>query len=102
VPTSPAALIAEACVVADGRPYVVALIVPDREAEFAGDITQAIAEGVEKANSPPVACEQIKRFRILEDQWPAGSDLVTPTMKLKRRAIVARYAAEIEALYQDR
>ncbi|MEO8814442.1 MAG: long-chain fatty acid--CoA ligase, partial [Mycobacterium sp.] len=43
--------------------------------------------------------EQIKRFRVLPTVWEPGGDEVTLTMKLKRRPIFAKYAAEIEGLY---
>jgi long-subunit acyl-CoA synthetase (AMP-forming) len=43
--------------------------------------------------------EQIKRFRLLSDEWLPGGDELTPTMKLKRRPIAAKYAAEIDGLY---
>ena len=44
--------------------------------------------------------EQIKRFVILGEDWEPGGDELTPTMKLKRRAIDAKYAAQIEAIYR--
>jgi long-chain acyl-CoA synthetase len=43
--------------------------------------------------------EQIKRFRVLPALWEPGGDEITLTMKLKRKPIMAKYAAEIEALY---
>jgi long-subunit acyl-CoA synthetase (AMP-forming) len=43
--------------------------------------------------------EQIKRFKVLLGDWPPAGDELTPTMKLKRRAIAAKYTAEIDALY---
>jgi long-subunit acyl-CoA synthetase (AMP-forming) len=43
--------------------------------------------------------EQIKRFRVLATEWLPGGEELTPTMKLKRRGIAAKYEAEVEALY---
>jgi len=43
--------------------------------------------------------EQIKRFTILPTEWLPAGDELTPTMKLKRKPIAEKYAAEIEALY---
>lgn len=43
--------------------------------------------------------EQIKRFRVLPTLWESGGDEITLTMKLKRKPIMAKYAAEIEELY---
>ena len=43
--------------------------------------------------------ERVKRIRILATDWLPDSDELTPTSKLKRRAIHAKYAAEIEEMY---
>ena len=43
--------------------------------------------------------EQIKRFAIVPAFWEPGGDEITPTMKLKRRAITTKYADVIESLY---
>jgi long-subunit acyl-CoA synthetase (AMP-forming) len=58
-----------------------------------------VAAGVERANSHLSRVEQIKRFKLLANDWPPAGDELTPTMKLKRRSIAAKYAAEIDALY---
>ncbi len=100
-------LIAHAMCVGDRRPYNVALLVPDREAvarafgaaPAAESLQAAIAESVERANATLSRVEQIKRFAILEGDWPPGGDELTPTLKLKRRPILAKYAAEVERLY---
>ena len=60
----------------------------------------AVAEAVAAANQRLSRVEQVKRFRILEGEWAPGGDELTPTMKLKRKPIDQKYAAEIEALYQ--
>jgi long-subunit acyl-CoA synthetase (AMP-forming) len=102
-------LIAQAVCIGDARPYNVALIVLDPEAAGAPLEQAAIDEGilarlsaaVECANSELSRVEQIKRFVILPVDWVRDSDELTPTMKLKRRSIAAKYADEIEALYAD-
>ena len=43
--------------------------------------------------------EQIKKFTIVRGDWLPGGDELTPTMKLKRKPIAAKYAREIEAMY---
>jgi long-chain acyl-CoA synthetase len=58
-----------------------------------------VQEEVDAANARLSRVEQIKRFALLEDEWLPGGEELTPTMKLKRRPIAARYAAAIEALY---
>ena len=94
-------LIGSAVVIGDRRPYNVALIVPDPDAAkaFDGSLNDAIAEAVETANARLSKVEQIKRHTVLEQEWEPGGDELTPTMKLKRKPIAEKYAAEIEALY---
>ena len=43
--------------------------------------------------------ERIKKLAILGQEWLPDSEELTPTSKLKRRSILAKYAAEIDALY---
>ena len=110
-------LIGSAVVVGDRRPYNVALIVLDPDgaralareaglgersvAELATEppVVEAVAAAVEQANGQLSKIEQIKRFTILPTEWQPGGDEVTPTMKNKRKPILAKYAAEIEELY---
>ncbi|KRB73856.1 AMP-dependent synthetase [Nocardioides sp. Root190] len=113
------ALIGQAVVVGDRRPYNVALLVldPDVCAAYADQagladgsapalardagVKQQIAEAIEAANARLSRIEQIKRYRILESDWLPGGDELTPTMKLKRRPIADKYAAVIEELYAE-
>ncbi|HWE32997.1 MAG TPA: long-chain fatty acid--CoA ligase [Solirubrobacteraceae bacterium] len=110
-------LIGQAIAIGDRRPYNVALIVldPDACGAFAAasgladasldamaaerPVLDEVAAGVERANSHLSRVEQIKRFKLLGVDWPAAGDELTPTMKLKRKPINEKYAAEIEALY---
>jgi long-chain acyl-CoA synthetase len=111
------ALIGQAIAIGDRRPYNVALIVldPDGASVWAAehglaDVSPAalcqepgvkaeVSRGVEEANSHLSRVEQIKRFAILPCDWLPGGDELTPTMKLKRKPIAEKYAAEIDALY---
>jgi long-subunit acyl-CoA synthetase (AMP-forming) len=110
-------LIGTAVAVGDRRPYNVALIVldPDVSAAFAKElgiedatpaaladderVQKVIADAVAEANSHLSRVEQIKKFAILHEEWQPGGDELTPTMKLKRRPIAEKYAAQIESLY---
>ena len=69
--------------------------------ELASDpqMIEAVAAGIEQANSHLARVEQIKRFTIIPGEWMPGGDELTPTMKLKRKPISNKYAAEIEAMY---
>jgi hypothetical protein len=62
-----------------------------------GAVDRAIAAANEKLSR----VEQIKRYALLADEWLPGGDELTPTMKLKRKPIAAKYAARIEALYTE-
>ncbi|MGH9042054.1 MAG: AMP-dependent synthetase/ligase [Acidimicrobiia bacterium] len=110
-------LIGQAVCIGDGQPYNVALLVldpdgaaahgdehglPDASAQVLADddgVRQTVAAAVEEANSHLSRVEQIKRFLIVPVDWEPGGDELTPTMKLKRRPIAAKYAVQIEALY---
>ncbi len=62
-------------------------------------VRAAIELGIKEANERLARVEQVKNFAILPDTWEPGGDQLTPTMKLKRRPIAERYAAQIEDLY---
>jgi long-chain acyl-CoA synthetase len=102
--------------IGDGQPYNTALMVFD--ADSVGplaarhgldaspealaahpEVIAQIAAGVAKGNEKLSRVEQIKRFRVLPALWEPGGDEITLTMKLKRRPIMAKYAAEVDELY---
>lgn len=56
---------------------------------------------VDKVNSTLAQFETIKRFSIVPEEWSLAGDELTPSLKLKRRIINQRYAAEISAFYTD-
>ena len=60
-----------------------------------------VQKGVDAANEHLARVEQIKKFTIVRGDWLPGGDELTPTMKLKRKPIAAKYESEIEALYAD-
>jgi long-subunit acyl-CoA synthetase (AMP-forming) len=110
-------LIGGAVAIGDQRPHNVALIALDPDActgfarehnltddapgQLAGDpLTRAaVEEQIRRANEHLSAPERIKAFTIVPVAWLPGGDELTPTMKPRRRAILAKYAAEIDALY---
>jgi long-chain acyl-CoA synthetase len=112
-------LIGQAICIGDARPYNVALIVldPDFSTAYAAKagledasakaltqdlgVQQLIADAVASANEKLSRVEQIKRYTVLSADWEPGGDELTPTMKLKRKPIAAKYADEIDALYAD-
>jgi long-chain acyl-CoA synthetase len=110
-------LIGQAIAIGDRRPYNVGLIVldPDACGAFAAQhgiedasiasmavepaVLVEVTEGVKRANSHLSRVEQIKRFKVLAVDWPPAGDELTPTMKLRRKPIAAKYAREIDQLY---
>jgi long-chain acyl-CoA synthetase len=86
--------IAHACAIGDRRPYLTALLVLEPGAE-----ESTVPEAVAVANARLARAEQIKRYTILHTEWRPGGPELTPTQKLKRRSVLTRYAAEIEAMY---
>jgi long-chain acyl-CoA synthetase len=88
------------CAIGDGRPYNVALVTLDPAvAATVADPEAEVAAQIERANERLARVEQIKRFAVLPVDWAPGADELTPTMKLKRKPIAEKYAAEIDALY---
>jgi long-chain acyl-CoA synthetase len=76
--------------------------VADRKALVADSRVIALyAAAVREANSGLANFETVKRFRVVADEWSQDSGELTPSMKLKRRVINERYAAEIAELYGD-
>ena len=68
-------------------------------AAVTGDVSGAVQEAVDAANATLSRPEQIKRFTVVDGDWLPGGDELTPTMKLKRRPILDKYAEQIEAMY---
>ena len=68
---------------------------------LAGDekVLAEVQRGVDAANEKLARVEQIKKFKILPTDWQPGGEELTPTMKLKRKPINAKYETEIEELY---
>ena len=92
------AVISQALVVGDRRPYVAALITLSEDVDRAG-AAPAVQRAVDAVNSDLSRYEQIKRFTILPRDFTLEAGEVTPTLKLKRRVCLEHFAAEIEALY---
>jgi len=62
-------------------------------------VRAAVQEGVDVANHKLARVEQLKKFVIVRGDWLPGGDELTPTMKLKRRPIDAKYHEAIESMY---
>ena len=58
-----------------------------------------IEEAVAAANQHLARVQQVKRWRLLPVEWTAESEELTPTLKLKRRVVHAKYSDDIDTLY---
>ena len=110
-------IVGHALAFGDNRPYVVAVLTLDGEVapviaqlggiEFADladlaakpEILAMAQEAVDKANARLSRPEQVKAFALLPVEWTAESEELTPTLKLKRRVVHAKYADVIDGLY---
>ena len=110
--------ITDAVVIGDKRPYLVAIVMidqdnvekfaQDREIPFsnyasltrAPEVQELVQAEVDRVNAKFARVEQIKKFFLLDKQLSAEDEELTPTMKLKRKLVEKKYAAQIEAMYK--
>ncbi|MEV0745500.1 long-chain fatty acid--CoA ligase [Streptomyces sp. NBC_01220] len=111
-------LVAQCIVVGNDRPYIAALVTVDqesvehwlamqgRQALTPGelvrdpDLEMEVRRAVVAANTAVSQAESIRTFRILAHQFTEEHGLLTPSLKLKRKAIETAYASEVDALYR--
>ncbi|MGW7074346.1 AMP-dependent synthetase/ligase [Streptomyces sp. NPDC054866] len=111
-------LVAQCIVVGNDRPYIAALVTLDGEAVEHWlnmrrkppmsptdlvrdpDLETEVRRAVVAANTLVSQAESIRTFRILANQFSEEHGLLTPSLKLKRKAIETAYSAEVEALYR--
>ena len=112
-------LVAQAALVGDKHKFISALISPNfvaledwakhhgvhapSRAELVADsrVIALYAEIVREVNGSLANFETLKRFKVVAEEWTQESGELTPSMKLKRRVLTGKYAAEIAALYED-
>ncbi|WP_037898027.1 AMP-dependent synthetase/ligase [Streptomyces sp. NRRL S-920] len=112
-------LVAQCIVVGNDRPYIAALVTLDAEAvehwltmrrkpmlppgELVRDhdLETEVRRAVVAANTLVSQAESIRTFRILAHQFSEEHGLLTPSLKLKRKAIEQAYSTEVEALYRS-
>jgi long-chain acyl-CoA synthetase len=110
--------VGQCVVIGDGRPYVTALITLEPEemehwlslrrrpldtpfSELAGDLElrYMLQAAVDYANSAVSRAESIRVFRLVEGEFSEENGLLTPSLKVKRHAVLDAYRQEIEELY---
>ncbi|AXK33345.1 long-chain fatty acid--CoA ligase [Streptomyces armeniacus] len=116
-------LVSQALVVGEDRPYIAALVTLDPDAlehwqrygrtgrgsgygqgnvhgrSIGEELRREIDRAVAAANSAVSRAESIRAFRILSEEFSVDNGMMTPSLKLRRGAIVRMYAAEIDELY---
>jgi long-subunit acyl-CoA synthetase (AMP-forming) len=109
-------LAAAITVIGDGRPFNVALVALDADAAAAyaaqhglaaepailaqdPGLRETVGAAIAAGNARLSRVEQVKHFEILPSFWEPGGDELTPTLKLRRRPIAAKYADVIDRLY---
>jgi long-chain acyl-CoA synthetase len=112
-------LVAQAALVGDKHKFISALLAPNfvaledwarhhgieanSRAELVADsrVIALYGEIVRTVNGSLANFETVKRFRVVAEEWSIETGEMTPSMKLKRRVITARYAGVIAELYAD-
>ncbi|WP_307050414.1 AMP-dependent synthetase/ligase [Streptomyces achromogenes] len=112
-------LVHQCLLVGNDRPFVAALVTLDHEAvehwlQMRGkpqmtpaelvrdaDLEAEVRRAVVAANTLVSKAESIRTFRILGQPFSEEHGLLTPSLKLKRKAIESAYANEVEALYRS-
>ena len=110
--------VTDAVVIGDKRPYLTVIVMIDQEnvEKYAQDndvpfsnyasltksaeVQALIQAEVERVNKKFARVEQIKKFWLLDTQLSAEDEELTPTMKLKRKLVQQKYAAQIDAMYR--
>ncbi|WP_255149273.1 AMP-dependent synthetase/ligase [Halorarius halobius] len=107
-------------VIGDNEKFVAALVVPNFEAlgrwarenapDLSSDKSEAIedervrewvGEEIERVNDGLSNHERIKEFRLVAAEWTPENDMLTPSMKKKRRNILSEYDDAVADIYGD-
>jgi len=106
--------IGQAMVYGDKKPYITAVIVPDEQFSEAwakehnvavGDLAQnaefrtAIARAVEKSNAQMSVIEKVRKFILAHEPFTVENGQMTPTLKVRRHAIIREYRDALDGLY---
>ena len=96
--------IAQAMLHGADKPYNVAIIVPNSQnvQAFAQDqkkLREIIAAELDKFSADWKSYERVKKFMIADEEFTTANDMLTPTLKVKRRNVIKRYGADLDKLY---
>jgi long-chain acyl-CoA synthetase len=102
----------------DRRQFVSAILTLDRE-EIVGwarerglpgdmgriaaheETQRLVTQAVERANGKLAGFERVRRWAVVGDDWSEKTGELTPTLKVKRRALEERYRGLLESFYED-
>lgn len=96
----------QAVLLGDKQPFCTALIVPDREAlreaEISGtkEIHVLIQKEIDRLLSALASYERVRRFIILDEAFTVENGMMTPTLKIRRKAVEEHYRELIEGMYR--
>ncbi len=94
--------IGQAMVAGDRRPHLVALLVPDADwarGRAADAIRAGLAAAVDRTNAGLAVAERVRRFALADEPFAIENRELTPSLKIRRHAIRARYGDRLDALY---
>lgn len=108
--------IGQAMVHGDRRPHLVGLIVPDAEwtrewaaahgvavdgIEANADFMAALRAAVDRVNADLSVIEKVRRLALADEPFTVENSEMTPSMKIRRHIIRARYQDRLDALYKN-
>jgi len=112
-------VIEQAMVIGDGEKYPAAIVVPsfdglkswckikdipwsDNSSMLKEQVIQdKFIHELDKANEHLAQYEKIKKVKVVEGPWTVESGDMTPSLKLKRKILMAKYAKEVEGIYRE-
>ena len=89
-------MIDQAIVYGDNKPYLVALLILNKEFE---DKKDNLEKEIENINKNLMRVEKIKKYFLIKENFTIENGMMTPTLKLKRFKIINKYKKEFENLY---
>ncbi|HMI19759.1 MAG TPA: AMP-dependent synthetase/ligase [Sphingomonas sp.] len=95
--------IAQAMVIGDRRPYLVGLVVPDKEWEATlapgTDLHKAMMAAVDRVNAGLSVIERVRRVLVADEAFTIENGALTPSLKVRRHVLRERYGERLDALY---
>ncbi|HEX6447555.1 MAG TPA: AMP-dependent synthetase/ligase [Streptosporangiales bacterium] len=93
-------LVSQCLVIGDDRPFVAALVTLDADASPDDPaVTDEIGKAVAEANATVSRAESIREFRVVEGDFTEENGLLTPSLKVKRKAVLEAYADVVKEIY---